>query len=88
MARQVLGEGVAAHAGAGAEGLEAEGLGLGTADDVPQVDAEVVAEAGHLVDQGDVDVAVVGLQEVDRLRLAQAARADHLVGEASVEGGR
>ena len=82
-----MGDAVAADAGAGAEGLEAERLGLGAADDVPQVDAEVVAEHRHLVDQGDVDVAEVGLQDLDGLGLARAAGADDLVGEAAVEGG-
>lgn len=84
----VDGDAVAAHPRSGAEGLEAEGLGLGAADDVPQVDAEFVAEDRHLVDQGDVDVPEVGLQELDRLRLAGATRAYHLVGEPAVEGGR
>ncbi len=80
-------EAVAADAGARAERLEAVGLGLGAADDVPQVDAEVVAEHRHLVDQGEVDVPVVGLQDVHGLGLAGAPGADHLVGEAAVEGG-
>lgn len=78
---------MAADARARAEGLEAEGLGLGAADDVPEVDAQVVAEHGHLVDQGDVDVAEVRFEDLDGLGLARSARADDLVGEASVEGG-
>ncbi len=84
---QVLREGVAADARAGAEGLEAERLGLRAADHVPQVDAQVMAERGHLVDEGDVDVPVVGLQQLHGFRLAQSTRAYHLVREPSVEGG-
>ncbi len=84
---EVLWGGVAADAGPGAEGLEAERLGLRAADDVPQVDAQVVAEDGHLVDEGDVDVPEVGLQELHGLRFPGSTRAYHLVGEPAVEGG-
>ncbi len=83
---QVPGEAVTADAGAGAEGVEAERLGLGAADHVPQVDAQVVAERRHLVDQGDVDVPEVGLEQLHRLGLAQAAGAHHPVGDPGVEG--
>ncbi|GAA3611241.1 hypothetical protein GCM10022199_13880 [Marihabitans asiaticum] len=69
------------------EGLEAEGLGLGGVDDVPEVDVEVVAEAGNLVDQGDLDVAVGVLEQLGRLGLAGALGADDGVDEAAVEGG-
>lgn len=78
---------MAAYAGAGAEGLEAERLGLCAADDVPQVDAQVVAEDRHLVDEGDVDVPVVGLQELHGFGFSWSTRAYDLVGEAPVEGG-
>ena len=75
------------HAGAGVEGLEPEGLGPGGRDDVPEVDAEVVAEARHLVDEGDVDVAVGVLQQLRRLGLAGAPSRDDRVDEPPVEGG-
>jgi hypothetical protein len=47
----VDGDAVAAEAGAGIEGLEAEGLGLGGVDDFVDVDAHAHAELLELVDQ-------------------------------------
>lgn len=86
-AAEVLGDPVPADPRAGPERLEPERLGLRAADDVPQVDAQVVAEHGHLVDERDVDVPEVGLQDLHGLRLAGATRAYDLVGEPPVEGG-
>ena len=64
----VQGDAVAPQAGAGIEGLEAVGLGLGGVDDLPDVDAHTVAENGQLVDQADVDVAVGVFQNLLHLR--------------------
>ena len=72
---------VPADARTRSEGLEAERLGLGAVDDVPDVDPQLVAEARHLVDQGDVDVPVGVLEQLGHLRLAQAARDDDGVDE-------
>src|SRR5690606_19235480 len=84
---EALGGGVAPDPRAGAEGLEPERLGLRTADDVPEVDAEDVAEHRHLVDQGDVHVPEGALQQLHGLRFTTPARQDDLVGEPPVDGG-
>ena len=76
---------VAADAGAGVERLEAERLGGGAPDRVPQVHAELVAEDRHLVDQRDVHVPVGVLQQLGHLRLARGLGADHGVADLSVE---
>ena len=68
---QVIGierDAVAAQARAGIEGREAERLGLGRFDDLPEVDPHLVAEDCELVDQADVDVAVGVLQDLGHLR--------------------
>ena len=49
---------VTAEAGAGVEGLEAEGLGFGSVDDFVDVNAHAHAELLELIDQGDVDAAI------------------------------
>ncbi len=67
------------------EGLESERLGLRGVDGGPQVDAELVGEHGHLVHQGDVDVAVGVLEQLGHLRLAGADRRDHGVDDLAVE---
>ena len=59
---------VAAHARARVEAHEAEGLGRGGVDHLPDVDLEPVAELGQLVDQGDVDRAEDVLQQLRQLR--------------------
>jgi len=61
---------VAADPGSRIEDLEAERLGAGAPDRVPQVDAQLVAEDGHLVDQRDIDVAVGVLQQLGHLGFA------------------
>ncbi len=56
--REVVGverDAVPAEAGAGLERLEAERLGGGGVDDLPDVDAHPVAELRELVDERDVD---------------------------------
>ena len=55
---------VAAHPRPGIEAHEAEGLGRGGVDHLPDVDAEPVAELGELVDEGDVDRAEDVLEEL------------------------
>ena len=60
-------EAVAAHARAGVEAHEAEGLGRGGVDHLPDVDPEPVAELGELVDEGDVDRAEDVLQQLREL---------------------
>ena len=77
-----------ADAGTRVERLEAERLGGRRVDDVPQVDAELLAEHGHLVDQRDVHVPVGVLEQLGHLGLAGTGRTDHGVDELAVEGGR
>ena len=89
--REVVGvdrDAVSAHPGPGVEGLEAERLGPGALDHVPQVDVQLVAELRHLVDQCDVDVPVGVLEQLGHLGLAGAAGRHHLVDDLRVEGGR
>ena len=74
-----------ADARARVEGLEAERLGRGAVDDVPEVDAQLVAELGHLVDERDVDLAVGVLEQLGHLRLARAGRSHDGVDEPRVE---
>ena len=76
---------VPADAGAGVERLEAERLGGGAVDRVPQVDAELVAEDRHLVHQRDVDVPVRVLQELGHLGLAGGLGLDDGVADGAVE---
>ena len=64
---RVDGDAVAAEAGAGIEGLEAEGLGFGGVDDFVDVDAHLHAELLELVDQGDVDAAVDVFEQLGHL---------------------
>jgi hypothetical protein len=74
--------------GPGVERLEAERLRRGAADDVPQLDPELVAEPRHLVDQRDVDVPVRVLEQLRHLGLAGAAGDDDGVHDAVVERDR
>ena len=79
---------MAADAGAGVEGHEAEGLGGGRPDDLPRVDAEVVAEPRHLVGHPDVDGPERVLQELRRLRHAGRGDGVDLTDDDRVERGR
>ena len=67
-----------AQTGAGIEGLEAVGLGLGSVDDLPDVDAHLVAQNGQLVDKADVDVAVGVLQDLLHLRHGGGGHGVHI----------
>ena len=69
----VDGDAVAAQAGAGPEGHEAEGLGGGRGDDLPDVDAHGLVDLLELVDQGDVHAAEGVLGDFGGLGGAAAA---------------
>jgi len=56
----------------GIEGAEAEWLGAGGADDLPDVDPHPVEQHLQLVHQGDVHAAVGVLQDLGRLGDLQA----------------
>ena len=71
--------------GPGVERLEAERLGGGAVDRVPQVHAELVAEDRHLVHQRDVDVPVGVLEQLGHLGLAGGLRLDDRVADGAVE---
>jgi len=64
---RVEGDAVPADPGAGVEGLEAERLGRGGVDDLPDVDVEGVGELRELVDERDVDRAVGVLEQLRQL---------------------
>src|SRR5690606_39578088 len=72
--------------GTGVELLESEGFGGGGPNDVPEVDAEFVAEPGHLVDQRDVDVPVCILEQLGGLGFTRALGADDGFDEPAIEG--
>ena len=76
---------MAAEAGAGIKGLEAEGLGFGCVDDLVDVDAHAHAELLELVDQGDVDAAVDVFEELGHLRDGGTADGDDAAEDAAVE---
>ena len=82
----VDGDAVAAEAGAGIEGLEAEGLGFGGVDDFVDVDVHAHAELLELVDQGDVDAAVDVFKQLGHLRDRGAADLDDAAEDGAVEG--
>src|SRR5690606_21603282 len=75
-----------ADAGARVERREAERLGGGAADRVPQVDADLPAEHRHRVGERDVGVAVRVLKQLGHLGLAGALGLHHAGHEALVEG--
>ncbi|EGJ75134.1 putative nucleotide sugar dehydrogenase [Streptomyces sp. Tu6071] len=90
LVREVIwidGYAVAADARSGAKCLEAEGFGGCAVDGVPQVDAEFMAEHGHLVHQRDVDVTVCVLDELGHLGFAGSCGLYDLVDEFPVERG-
>ena len=85
--KRVDGDAVAAEAGAGIEGLEAEGLGFGGVDDFVDVDAHAHAELLELVDQGDVDAAVDVFEQLGHLGDGRAADRNHAAEDGAVQGG-
>ena len=70
---------VTAQTGTGIEGGEAEGLGLGGFDDLPEVDVHAVAQDGELIDEADVDVAVGVLENLGHLGHGGGGGAEHAV---------
>ena len=78
---------MAAEAGAGIEGLEAEGLGLGRVDDFVDVDAHAHAKLLELVDQRDVDAAIDVLKQLGHLGDGWAADRHDAAEDGAVEGG-
>ena len=80
------GDAVAAEAGAGIEGLEAEGLGFGGVDDFVDVDAHAHAELLELVDQRDVDAAIDVFKQLGHLRDGGAADGHDAAEDGAVEG--
>ncbi len=85
---------VAAEAGSGVERGEAEGLGGGGADDLPDIDVHRVGDDLEFVDEADVDSAVDVFQQFGQLRdLAGADGDDGVEGrfvkrDANVQTGR
>ena len=80
------GDAVAAQAGAGIEGLEAEGLGLGGVDDFVDVDAHPHAQLLQLVDQRDIDAAVDVLEQLGHLGHRGAADGNDAAEDGAVHG--
>ncbi len=74
-----------AHAGTGREAHEAEGLGRGGVDGLPDVDAEVPGEHGDLVDERDVDMPERVLEELGELGHPRARDRHGLVHDAVEE---
>ena len=77
----VDGKAVAPDARARCELHEAERLGVGGLDDVPDVDAEAVGVDGQFVDERDVDVAERVLEQLGQLGLSGPSDGDGLVDE-------
>ena len=67
---------VAAEAGAGIKGHEAEGLGGGGVDDFPDIDIHAQAEHFQLVDQRDVDAAENIFEQLGHFGGARGADGD------------
>src|SRR5207249_3005939 len=84
--KRIDGDAVPAEAGAGVEGLEAEGFGFGGFDDFPDVDAHVGEDDFEFVDQGDVDAAVDVFEEFGGFGDFGGGDAMDLRDDARVEG--
>ena len=78
---------MAAEAGTGIEGLEAEGFGLGSVDDFVDVDAHAHAELLEFVDQGDVDAAIDVFEELGHLRRGGVLTGTVVAEDGAVQGG-
>jgi len=81
------GDAMASEAGAGVEGLEAEGLGFGGVDDFVDVDAHAHAELLELVDERDVDAAVDVFKQLGHFSDGGAADADGAAEDGAIHGG-
>ena len=77
---------VPAQAGAGIEGLEAERLGLGRLDHLPDVDPHLRVEHLQFIDQGDVDGAVGVLEDLAGLGDLRAGDGHDPDDDLAVEG--
>ena len=73
-------------AGTRVEAHEAEGLGLGGVEDVPDVDVHLLEDHLELVDEGDVDAPEDVLDELAGLGGAGVLDADGGVEDFGVEG--
>ena len=82
---RVHGQAVAAHARSGLEAHEAEGLGRGGVDHLPDVDLHAVGEDRQFVDQRDVDRAEDVLEQLGQLRRLGRAHGHDLVADQAVE---
>lgn len=82
----VDGDAVPAEAWAWEEGVEAEGLGGGGADDAPDVDVHGGEEGLEFVDEGDVDGAVDVFEEFGGLGDLGGVDGDDVVDGGGVEG--
>ena len=78
---------VAAHPRARLEAHEAERLGRGGVDHLPDVDPEAVGELGELVDEGDVDRAEDVLEQLRELGRLGRGDGDDLVADLGVDRG-
>src|SRR5262245_12698716 len=65
--------------------LKSKRFGSCRLDHVPEVDVEIVTKTRHLVDQGDVDVAVCVLEQLGCLCLTGALGANNGVNESRIE---
>ena len=74
---RVDGNAVPAQARTWVERVESERFGAGGGDDLPHVDAHVVQQNLHLIDQGDVDAAIDVLEDFRRLRRFATADRNH-----------
>jgi hypothetical protein len=77
---------VAAQAGTGIEGLEAEGLGPGRVDDLVNIDSHSHAQLLQFVDEGDVDAAVDVFKQFGHLGNSGAADMHHTVENCRIHG--
>ena len=76
---------VSAQSGTGIKRLEAERLGLGRVDHLPDVDSHAVVEHLQLVDQRDVHGPVGVLEDFARLGDFEAGNRNHLHDRLAIE---
>ena len=81
---RVDGDAVSADAGAGLEDLHAR-MSISQADELPDVDPELIADQRELIGEGDVHVAEGVLRQLGELGRARIGEEDLRGGEGSVE---